>query len=500
MRHQGRKPDARQRQDDPSRTSGSASDQRTPGKRTHAMNLQARPATGSRTMQRDATDMDRDAQRPAREPVEDWTLVATRPDLHQTPVLRPENEVGMAVGPRTRAVQMKKGDDAVAEGGGGDRERKKESRRERDQRRGELKPQEVETATSWMTLFAEAQRVRTHQQGREEHEIKDALRTRLLDEIEQHEEELLARAGEIEWQEQFPIFGDEYKASYGVLGNLNSTPMDMVDAHEQMMGVLSAWRDDMERFVVEEQRRRERQAAEEELRQVRLEVENQLRGPRQTLQDLLEELATEIPKGTRSGTALERQRKELLKEAQGLRATANELARSITRANPRTRQLQNLVSNVRDLASRAGDWVERRDDALGTTRGTARETAKTLTRTEVSTLGLPTEHVHQDAVAELNRYLGRWHMHDDILQIWGGTGEDRTAPGTDVLHHHANSSFQHNVLYLGTVILGVVDGHMQTKARTGVADVEKKVVARRGGPTVEVALAADGVYRVVNDT
>lgn len=462
------------------------------------MNLPARPATGARTAQRGATNTD--AQRPAREPVEDWTLVATRPDLHQTPILRAENEVGMAVGPGPRPVQMKKGDHAVPEGGGGDRERKKESRRERDERRGELKPAEVEAATSWMTLFAEAERVRTHQQGREEHEIKDALRARFLDEIEQHEEELLARAGEIEWQEQFPIFGGEYKASYGVLGNLNSTPMDMVDAHEHMMSVLSAWRDDMERFVVEEQRRRERQAAEEELRRVRLEVENQLRAPRQTLNDLLEELGgTEIPKGTRNGTALERQRKGLLKEAQDLTKTGNELARSITPANPRTRQLQSLLSSVRDLANRAGEWIEQRDDALGTTRGTARETAKTLTRTEVSTLALPTAHVHQEAVAELNRYLERWHMYDDILRIWNGTGEDRTAPDTDVLHHHANGSFQHNVLYLGTVILGVVNAHMQTKARTGVKEVEKKVVARRGGPTVEVALAADGVYRVVDD-
>lgn len=495
MKHRGPRPTQRE-QEDPARTPGTASDQRAaPGKRTATMGLPGRAPTSSRTVQHDASMSE---QRPARELVEDWTLVAMRPDLHQTPMVRPSDEVGMAAGPATGAVQMKKGDHAVSEGGGGDRERKKESRRERDERRGEMKPEEIEQAGAWMALFLEAERLRVHQQGREEHEITDRLREQFLQEIEQREEDLLARADEIEWPERIPIFDKAYQESHRVLGNLNSAPMDMVDAHEHMIAVLTAWHDDMETFVVEAERERERREAEEQLRQVRLSVDSQLGGPQKVLRELIQELGREIPKGTRNGNSLEKQRKQLLKEAQALKASCESLPRTVTVTRPGTAQVKNLVRNVGELESNVDDWIEQRDDALGPIRGSSQGGAKTITRTQVTAEGIPTGHVHQDALAELHRYLNRWHMYDDILRIWNGTGEDRPAPYPNVVHHHANGSFQHNLLYHGTVILGVVDGHMQTKARTGVDKVEDKVVARDGGPTVEVALTGDGVYRVVD--
>ncbi|MDA1265779.1 MAG: hypothetical protein O2816_11925 [Planctomycetota bacterium] len=106
----------------------------------------------------------------------------------------------------------------------------------------------------------------------------------------------------------------------------------------------------------------------------------------------------------------------------------------------------------------------------------------------------PRGQVHLEAVAEISG-------NDKVLagavrMVFNRTAKGRSAPGTtNVNHIHVGGNAQLNLLFdsISYTVLGLVNGHMDSKMKTSIRNEADKVAQRFGGQTKTMLIDGDTI-------
>jgi hypothetical protein len=226
--------------------------------------------------------------------------------------------------------------------------------------------------------------------------------------------------------------------------------------------------------------------------------EQQLNSLRHMLNTVSNELAMELEKGFPNKNKLDGARKILAQAAARLQNDLKPLLRTFRKldTNEFDTQLQGLKKRFKGLESE-NDELQATIEQLAEEKA-SREHLKSLnekntgpkTIQRANLAGHVTGFIIVEAVREVSARIKKWGMYADVEMVWSGRAENRSGPKTNVLHHHCNNNYKHNMLYDGTLILGTVDGHMEKDAEKHIHKREETVNGRKGTAQCEVALTA----------